>query len=240
VRANRPSEARASVVERLSEVIGSARLTHPTRVAVDGPDAAGKTTLANEIAAALRGRGRSVLRASVDGFHRPRAQRYQRGPESPEGYYEDAFDLDALRGALLDPLGPGGTRDYRPATFDYRADRPVSSPAVRAPADAVLVFDGVFLLRPELLASWDIRIFVVVGFEQTLRRALERDEVLFGSREEVERRYRRRYIPAQWLYFEAVRPQTLADIVVRNDDPEAPVLERLGSVLSPGRGRPAR
>lgn len=46
--------------------------THPLRVlrvAIDGPDAAGKTTLADDLAAHLTGRGRPVIRASVDDFH---------------------------------------------------------------------------------------------------------------------------------------------------------------------------
>jgi uridine kinase len=80
-------------------------LSHPTRVAIDGPDAAGKTTLARELEHVLERSGRPVIRASIDGFHRPRAERLARGPESPDGYYFDSFDYPALRSALLEPLG---------------------------------------------------------------------------------------------------------------------------------------
>jgi uridine kinase len=194
------------------------------RVAVDGPDAAGKTTLADELASGLRNRGRVVIRASIDGFHRPRAERYRRGADAPEGYYEDSFDYGALRHALLDPLGPGGSRAYRRAVFDFRTDAPRSEPETVPPEDAVLLFDGVFLLRPELFESWDLRIFVSVGFDEALRRALDRDAALFGSRHEVERRYRSRYIPGQRLYLAGARPTETADLVVFNDDPARPVL----------------
>jgi uridine kinase len=54
-------------------------------VAIDGPDTAGKTTLADELADALLGRGREVVRASIDDFLRPRDERHRRGPDSPEG-----------------------------------------------------------------------------------------------------------------------------------------------------------
>jgi hypothetical protein len=37
-----------------------------------------------------------------------------------------------------------------------------------APPDAVLVFDGVFLLRPQLNNAWDLRIFLEVDFQETL------------------------------------------------------------------------
>ena len=56
-----------------------------------------------------------------------------------------------------------------------------------------------------------------------------------------ERRYRIRYIPGQRLYVADARPDATADVVVRNDDPAAPVPERVGGrALSPGTGRPAR
>jgi uridine kinase len=83
-----------------------------------------------------------------------------------------------------------------------------------APRNAVLLFDGIFLLRPELNDLWDFRVFLQVDFEETLRRATERDEKLFGSREAVRRRYLRRYVPAQRLYLDSVRPELIADVVV--------------------------
>ena len=218
--------SRVALVDRLVQVIEALERPHTVRVALDGPDAAGKTTLADELAHALRLGGRAAIRASVDGFHRPRAERYRCGDESPEGYYEDSFDSRALCDEPLDPLGPRGSREYRRAVFDFRSDAPRSYVAEVAPEVAVLVFDGIFLLRPELLARWDLRIFVSVGFDETLRRALTRDGALFGSQEQVERRYRSRYIPAQRLYLAAARPTEAADVVVCNDDPARPCLRR--------------
>jgi uridine kinase len=165
-----------------------------------------------------------VIRASIDGFHRRRAERYRRGADSAVGYYEDSFDYEALRRVVLDPLGPGGTCEYRRALFDFRTDTPRAEPAARAREDAVLLFDGVFALRPELVDLWDLRIFVSVDPEEALRRALRRDAHLFGSRDEVERRYRTRYLPGQRLYFAAARPEGRADLVVVNDDPSRPEL----------------
>lgn len=233
--------SRPDLLAALADLVDAARRDHPTRVALDGPDAAGKTTLADELAPVLRDRGRHVIRASVDGFHRPRAARYARGADSPEGYYLDSFDHDAVRGLLLDPLGPDGDRRYRTAIFDHRFDRPVAAPVESASTSAVLLFDGVFLQRPELREGFDLCVFVAVSFDEVLRRALERDVPLLGSRDEVEGRYRARYLPGQRLYVRQARPEEAADIVVRNDDPAAPVLERVGGrAVSPGTGRPAR
>jgi uridine kinase len=165
-----------------------------------------------------------VIRASIDGFHRPRSERYRLGPDSPEGYYRDSFDDEALRRELLDPLGPGGHRLYRTAVFDFGTDAPVEAHRRRAAEDAVLLFDGVFLLRPELRDCWELRIFVRVRPEESLRRAIVRDRELLGSAEEVERRYRTRYLPGQQLYLADADPLDHADAVVDNDDPRQPRL----------------
>jgi uridine kinase len=211
---------RADLLDRLVGTIESVTIPHPLRVAVDGPPAAGKTTLADELALLLRSRGREVIRATTESFQLPRAQRYRRGEFSPEANYHDAFDYDTLRRVLLDPLGPDGDRRYQQAVYDM--DTAVSQPATTAAADAVLLLDGVFLLRPELIDRWDLSIFVSAPFEQILDRARIRDLALLGSTAEVERRFRTRYIPAQKLYFAAARPADHADIIVHNDEPRRP------------------
>lgn len=215
---------RQMMLTALADRIVAVRRTHPVRVAIDGVDAAGKTTLADELADVLQGQGRSVIRASIDGFHRPRAERQRRGSYSPEGYYHDSFDYAALRASLLQPLGPDGDRRYRRAVFDYRLDAPVDMPIEVAAPDAVLLVDGVFLLRPELVDDWDFRIFVDADFTVTLGRAMTRDLDLFGTAAKVKDRYMQRYIPGQQLYFAEAQPQARAEIIVKNDDPASPVL----------------
>lgn len=216
---------RDELLTRLAEAVGSVTITHPTRVAIDGPPAAGKTTLADELALLLRARGRQVIRATAESFHLPRAQRYRRGEFSPEGCYHDSFDYDTLRRVLLDPLGPGGDRRYQHAVYDMGTDTALSQPVATASADAVLLLDGVFLLRPELIDRWDLRIIVSAAFERALDRGRIRDQARLGSIAEVERRFRDRYIPAQQLYFATVRPTDHADIIVRNDEPQRPAWE---------------
>ena len=162
---------RGELLDRLAGAVESVTTSHPLRVAVDGPPAAGKTTLADELALLLRTRGREVIRASTESFHLPRAQRYRRGEFSPEANYHDSFDYDTLRRVLLDPLGPDGDRRYQHAVYDLDTDTALSPPAATAAADAVLLLDGVFLLRPELIDRWDLSIFVSAAFEQILDRA---------------------------------------------------------------------
>ena len=218
------SGTRGELLGRLDEAVGSVTIAHPTRVAVDGPPAAGKTTLADELAIVLRAQGRDVIRATIDDFLFPRARRYPRGEYSAEGCYFDTHDYDALNRVLLDPLGPGRDRRFQHAVYDRAADTVLSPRVTTAPADAVLVFDGVFLMRPELIDRWDLRIFVSSEFEKIVDRAQVREHGVLSATE-VERRWRERYIPSQQLYFATVRPADHADIVVRNDEPEQPAWE---------------
>jgi len=214
--------ARGELLRCVASAVGSVTVAHPTRVAIDGPPAAGKTTLADELAAVLRAQGREVIRASIEGFLLPRVQRYRRGEYSAEGCYHDSFDFEALHTVLLGPLGPDGNRRFRQAVYDRGTDTALSQPVTTARADAVLIFDGVFLLRPELIDQWDLRIYVAVAFEEAVARARLRDQAQYGSASEVERRYRSRYIPSQLFYFDTARPTEHADIIVHNDDSQRP------------------
>jgi uridine kinase len=103
VSAVKPSQLLAEIARRVIAVERS----HPTRVAIDGVDAAGKTTLAGELVSFIEAYERPVIRASIDGFHNPASIRYQRGTTSPEGYYYDSFNYQALKDLLLIPLVPG-------------------------------------------------------------------------------------------------------------------------------------
>lgn len=215
----------APIQAELVRIIMARQRAHVLRVAIDGPDAAGKTTLADALAVRLAGL-RPTVRVSIDGFHRPRAERLRRGDLSPEGYYQDSFDHDALRRLVLEPLGPGGDRWYRPAVFDHRSDVAVAHPPERAPADAVLLVDGVFLQSPALRDHWDLRVFVDVDPDEAVRRAETRDAGLLGGQASVRQRYRRRYLPGQQLYRERCSPTTHADVVIDNTDLHHPVLIR--------------
>ena len=97
------------------------------------------------------------------------------------------------------------------------ADTPLSLAEEKASANAVLLFDGVFLLRPELADQWDYRVLVAVTKEVALQRAMLRDLALFGSPETIKARYLQRYFPGQELYYQAARPQQQADVIVDNN-----------------------
>lgn len=208
------------LIEDLVSRVTSVKRPHPVRVAIDGVDGAGKTTLADELAEPIRRLGRPVIRATIDRFHNPRNVRYRQGRHSPDGYSRDSFDHDALIESLLLPLGPGGSRRYRRAVFDVRKDAEDLAPLETAANDAVLLFDGIFVHRPELSSYWDFSIFLDTRFDVSVPRTARRGS---GS-PEVDAESNRRYVEGQRLYLVECGPKSLATLVVDNNDLENPSL----------------
>lgn len=213
---------RNELLEFLVEEILKINRPHPIRIAIDGVDASGKTTLANELAKFLKCKGFSVIRASIDGFHNPKEVRYRLGARSPEGYYKDSFNYKLLKENLLIPLGESGSLKYKTAIYNFRTESEVSQSYKEASNDALLIFDGVFLLRPEIREYWDYSIYVHSDYSVILKRASVRDQYLFGSEEKVEERYRKKYIPGQKLYLKEAEPILFANVVIDNNDYNQP------------------
>ncbi len=189
-----------------------------TVLAVDGPDGAGKTTFADDLATAFGRAGHTVFRASMDDFHRPRELRYRAGRHSAEGYYRDAFDYSLFRRVLLEPFRMGGSTGFQLRGFDLKRDVPVEAEWATGPADAVLIVDGVFLNRPELRGVWNWSLWLDAPYEERLARREERD----GADPSPDTPANRRYAGAQALYVRDAHPNTTADAIVDNTDPENP------------------
>jgi uridine kinase len=230
---SRPQE----VLDTVARAVSGTTTSGVTRVAIDGVDGAGKTHFADELGEVLQALGRSVIRASVDGFHNPRSIRYRKGRASPEGFFEDSYDYEQLKTVLLHPLSPGGRGHYRTVVFDHRSDSPVAEASrVASPGD-ILVFDGIFLHRPELRAYWDYSVFLEVAFAVSIPRGAQRDD----SSPDPEAASNQRYVRGQELYLRTCEPTRFATITINNDDLLAPsivmpAVTDTASARVPGRG----
>ncbi len=211
---------RQEILHQVAAAILALPASYILRVAIDGVDGSGKTFFADELATLLQPSGREIIRASVDGFHNPREVRYRRGKDSPEGFFRDSYNYPALNAALLDPLGPGGSRCYRTAIFDHRTDAPVTVLEQQAAPDAILVFDGIFLHRPELRGCWDFSIFLEVGFDVTYQRMAGRD----GCPSDPHAPENRRYLEGQQMYLRECDPRGKATMVIDNEDLAMPFI----------------
>lgn len=171
-------------------------------IAIDGVDGAGKSHLAAELLTlAPHVAGREVRSVSIDGFHHPRAVRHARGT-GPETFYQDSYDYDAFRRAVLDPFRAGG--DYLPAVHDVSSDSAVSPDPVAASRDALLLVDGIFLRRPELAGQWDATVMVLVPLAVSVPRGNARFPDRQGHDDPADP-VNARYVGGQRLYLQQAR-----------------------------------
>ncbi len=216
-----PERARVldDVVDRIT-ALGEHRL----RVAIDGRTAAGKTSLGHELAHRLSARGRPAFRASLDDVKRPWSEAHLYDRLSGEGYYRNAFDLDAVRRLLLDPAAPDGDGTVALCVIDPLTQIDHSTVTVQMPPNAVLLVDGVFACRPELNACWDLRIWVSIDAKLSVRRGTARDAEMEGGTGAAEALHRDRYLAAESIYLDEVDPLAIVDITIDNTDLDHPRL----------------
>lgn len=174
-----PEEAPDWVRARLAGQVG-------TRwVAVDGFGAAGKSTLARRIAAALR--GASVV--AVDDFARA---------DRPD-WHRDLFTR-----AVVEPLLAGRPARYQ--RWDLLTDTGLDR--VEVPPGRPVVVEGVSAADARLPVPWDLVLWVEVSEEVRRARIAARDDPALLVR------WQREWWPSEEAYAASQRPWERADAVV--------------------------
>ena len=96
----------------------------------------------------------------------------------------------------------------------------------------MLVFDGLFLHRPELVDCWDVSVFLLAdrrreaAWQDYLGRDLPEDPEARAAEvaARVARARRERYTEGQALYETEADPRRRADVVIDNDDLHRPMI----------------
>lgn len=212
--------ARTRLIDLVAALVPRSVTADCVRVGVDGVDGAGKTCFADELAGALRELDRPVVRVRLDDFHNLRAVRHRRGAASPSGFWLDSYDYPRLWADVLSPLGPGGSRQYRPASHDLATDQLLRPVLAEGPGRRGGGAGRDLLHRDELAGVWDLSVFLDVGFGETARRMAARD----GSEPNPAHPSLARYQLAQRHYLTSCRPWQRADVVIDNSVLAAPEL----------------
>jgi uridine kinase len=145
------STARHALLESVADEIHHNHPSGRIVIAIDGPDASGKTRFADGLAEAFRRRGVAAFRASLADFEGPDAT------GDAQARYRNGFDHK----------GEG-----------FGADGAEKS---AAPENAALIVDGVFLNRPELSTRWHHSIWLDADADVRAQRLHERDGIEPGS-----------------------------------------------------------
>ncbi len=187
-------------------------------LAVDGRDGVGKTHFADALHVAFARAGVQSFRASLDDFHQPRERRHRQGRDSWKGYYEDAYDLELVDRVLLQPFRMGGSTGFMTKAFDLETDAPVEMDWRTAGPDAVLILDGVFLLRPAFRGRWHFVVRLEASDAERGARLQRRD----GAHPLVSHPSHDRYRLAHEHYEALAGPVRAADMVIDTTDVRAP------------------
>ena len=180
-------------------------------VGISGPDCAGKSTLAAELARAI---GADALVVPGDEFTRPTPERYAES-DLGLGYYRDSFDYTGLHERLLPAFRNGVVGDVVLPVSDWDDDGWQERSFALAPT-TVLIVEGCFLLVPPGDRAFDLTVWLDLPLDRVVERALARprDLELMGGEAGVRRRYAERYLPGQRLHLERDDPARRADVVL--------------------------
>lgn len=167
-----PSDIAASVADRV-EALPKPKLRN--LVAVVGPPASGKTTLAASLRDALNAREMATGLVAMDGFHLDNSILDARGLRARKGAPE-TFDLAGFA-SLLARLGT--EEEVIAPTFDRARDASIGSSSVVSGEMTTVIVEGNYLLLNEpgwrnLSAHWDLSIMLDVSADQLEARLLDR------------------------------------------------------------------
>jgi hypothetical protein len=196
-------QVRASTPDGVAEAVVALVPPGRARVLLDGADAADPGSLGDRVVAALAPRPAVHVRASS--FWRPAGQRFEYGRQDEDAWLHDWLDGASLRREVLDRFVETGR--VLPALRDPVTDRSVRVAVVELPSDGVVVVSGAVLLGRGLPAE------VAVHLRLTPAALVRRtpDEQAWT-------------LPALGRYVAERDPESLADLVVRVDDPKHPAL----------------
>jgi phosphoribulokinase len=185
------------VLSQIDDLIG-ATARRPVVVGIDGQGGSGKSTLAAECVART---GPGVI-VEGDDFYRDMAAA-ERAALDAAGGYERYFDWERLRAQVLVPVRAGeGVLRYQ--RYDWVRGR--QGGWVEVPVPEVVVVEGVYTLRPQLLELLDVKIYVRAGEDTRMDRQIARGQ---DSSEWITR-----WVAAEDFYVAAYQPWRNADLVI--------------------------
>lgn len=180
----------AAVLERAAQ-------GQKTAIAIDGPAASGKTTLA----AALSARFHAPVIHMDDFFLRPE-QRTQKRYAEPGGN----VDCERFLSEVAPHIASHGAFSYR--RFDCA--KTALGERVEIPENDVIIVEGSYSCHVNLIYLYDFKVFLKIGKDEQRRRILERN----GA--DGLRAFEEKWIPLEEKYFAAQKTEQKCDFVIDN------------------------
>jgi hypothetical protein len=193
----------------IADFVAAPALGRPTRVALDGPAAAGPLPLAESVVDVLRSRGRPASVIAASSYWRDASLRLEYGRTDVDSYAYQWLDVPGLAREVLAPLGPGGSGEFLPALRDPATNRSVRVEYRPAAPDEIVVIAGELLLGHGL--EFDVIVHLALSSAARARRTAP--EWTWT-------------LPAHDRYDLDTEPDRVAGLVVRWNDPQHPAIRR--------------
>lgn len=167
-------------------------------IGIDGCGGSGKSTLANK----LKKEDLDVNLVPMDDFFLPSSQRIDAVPgEKPIG---SDFDWKRVFKEVIEPLSQNEEGYYQ--RYDWEKDKLLEW--IKVPIGGIVIIEGVYSLRNELVDNYDYTIWVECPRDIRLLRGLERDG------ESSRKIWENNWMVSEELYMKKHKPFEKADLLV--------------------------
>ncbi len=203
-----------SAIHRITQTRLTVASDRAVLVALTGVDGCGKGYIARKIAHALEAQSLKIATINIDGWlNLPPVRFSQSNPA--EHFYQYAFRFKQMFSELVLPLREGRSHhleadfteetaaDYRKHQYDFEA------------IDIILL-EGIYLLKREFQAYYDLSFWIECSFETALQRAIDRGQEGLSPQATVAA-YQSIYFPAQEIHFQQDTPRLAATSIINND-----------------------
>lgn len=165
-------------------------------IAIDGPCASGKTTLAREISKKIP----SIIIRTDDFFLPPEMRSEERLSQPGGNIHYERFAEEVVGG-----IKSGKEFSYRVfscESSDFVAEKHIDP-------TGLIIVEGSYSLRPDFEEIYDLKIFVKADYDKRIERIRKRDG------EEKLRVFKEKWIPLEEQYFEYYGIEQKCDIVIK-------------------------
>lgn len=167
-------------------------------VAIDGRCASGKTTLATYLS-----ENYECNVFHMDDFFLPPAKRTLERLKEPGGN----VDYERFLDEVLIPLRINDEFDYCP----YNCKTQSMSECIHVNPLRLVVIEGAYSCRPELMEYYDLKIFMSVGEKEQKKRIMQRNG------EKAAKIFESRWIPYEEKYFKAFNIKEKCDVIINSE-----------------------
>jgi len=181
--------------------------------AISGIDASGKGYVTEKLAAALQAEGFNAAVINIDGWLNLPQVRFDPN-DLPANFYRNAIRFDEMFEQLVLPLRRSRSIDIV-AKFTQETSIEYLEHRYEFEDINVILLEGIFLFKRELIHHYDLKIWVDCPFETALERAIARSQEGLSPKETI-RAYQTIYFPAQRIHIGLDDARSAADILIDN------------------------